>query len=99
MHNIDLNKKTILITGSAGFIGANLAKSLLSSFKGITIIGIDNLNDYYDVKLKEYRLKMIDSVQKMDGSSFKFYKQDIADKEALDSLFNLYLSLRDLEYQ
>lgn len=90
MGTIVLSKKTILITGSAGFIGANLAKTLLLSFKGITVIGIDNLNDYYDVKLKEYRLKMIDSAQKMDGSSFKFYKQDIADKEALDSLFNLY---------
>lgn len=90
MQTIDLTGKTILITGAAGFIGANLAGALLTSYKDIIVIGVDNLNDYYDVKLKEYRLNLIDSKEKMDGSSFKFYKQDIADKEAIDSLFNLY---------
>ena len=57
--NINLSQKTILITGAAGFIGANLSMSLLHSFVTVNIIGIDNMNDYYDVSLKEYRLKQI----------------------------------------
>ena len=55
--NVDIENKTILVTGAAGFIGANLVKRLLKDHKNIKIIGIDNLNDYYDVSLKEYRLK------------------------------------------
>lgn len=90
MKTIELNKKTILMTGFAGFIGANLAGTLLSRYQEITIIGVDNLNDYYDIGIKEYRLKCIDSIKKADGSSFKFYKQDIADKKALLSLFRQY---------
>lgn len=90
MKAVDLNKKTILITGAAGFIGANLVIALLTNLKGTTVIGIDNLNDYYDVTLKEYRLKMIDSAEMMEGSSFKFYKQDIADMKGISSLFTLY---------
>lgn len=90
MRTIELNKKTILITGAAGFIGANLAGALLIGYRDITVIGVDNLNNYYDSGLKEYRLNLIDSMEKKDGSSFIFYKQDIADKEALDSLFHLY---------
>jgi len=57
MDKINLNYKTLLITGAAGFIGSNLVKRLLRDVKGATIIGIDNINDYYDVRLKEYRLK------------------------------------------
>lgn len=57
--NVDLNGKTILITGAAGFIGANLSRVLLTMFEDIKIIGVDNLNDYYDVSLKEYRLEQI----------------------------------------
>ena len=51
-----MNDKTLLVTGAAGFIGSNLVKRLLRDVKGATIIGIDNINDYYDVRLKEYRL-------------------------------------------
>ena len=56
MQTIDLNGKTILVTGAAGFIGSNLVKRLLHDYNSITIVGIDNMNDYYDVSLKESRL-------------------------------------------
>ncbi|MCI8642042.1 MAG: NAD-dependent epimerase/dehydratase family protein [Lachnospiraceae bacterium] len=62
MQKIDLENKVVLITGVAGFIGANLAVRLLSSFRGIHIVGIDNMNDYYDVSLKEHRLAQIRDV-------------------------------------
>ena len=62
MQKIDLNNKTILVTGGAGFIGSNLIKRLLKDTKGCTIINIDNENDYYDVRLKEYRLKELESL-------------------------------------
>ena len=78
-------KKTILVTGAAGFIGANLVKELLYTTED-KIVGIDNLNDYYDVSLKEYRLKKIES---LDGD-FTFVKGSIADKSLLDSLFETY---------
>ena len=78
-------KKTVLVTGSAGFIGANLVKELIKT-TDYEIIGVDNLNDYYDVALKEYRLKEIESL----NGDFTFIKGNIADRALIDSLFETY---------
>ena len=83
--NIDLRDKTILVTGAAGFIGSNLVKRLMRDFPNATIVGVDNLNDYYDVTLKESRLDELRGLD--DGRKFVFYKNSIADKEFINSLF------------
>ena len=83
--NITLKGKTVLVTGVAGFIGANLAKRLLQDISDIKVVGIDNMNDYYDVRLKEDRLKELSSFL-----SFVFIKGDIADKSTTESLFAEY---------
>ena len=89
MQTIDLNNKTIFVTGAAGFIGANLVKRLLKDTAGSRIVGIDNMNDYYDVSLKDERLKML---QDMDADGrFIFVKGDIADRQLIDSLFEEYM--------
>ena len=93
MQKIELNNKTILVTGAAGFIGSNLVKRLLDDVKGATIVGIDNMNDYYDVSLKEYRLKELETKneeQKANGNRWVFIKGDIADKGTIDGLFADY---------
>ena len=82
---IDLNQKTVLVTGAAGFVGAFLTKRLLEQFPGITVIGIDNLNDYYDPALKHARLEMLSG-----NANFTFVKGDISDRAALDVLFAQY---------
>ena len=87
-QKIDLNGKTILVTGCAGFIGSNLVKRLFRDLKDAIIIGIDNMNDYYDVALKEYRLAEITKIAEED--KWKFVKGDIADKATIDHLFEVY---------
>lgn len=89
-QQIDLNGKTILVTGSPGFIGANLVLRLLSELRSGTIVSLDNLNDYYDPKLKEYRLKLIEDKASNSRATHVFIKGDIADKQLIDHLFDKY---------
>lgn len=82
MAKVTLNNKTVLITGVAGFIGANLAKKILSTVKSVKIVGIDNMNAYYNVSLKEFRLKELEEYKQ-----FTFVREDVADKAALQKIF------------
>ena len=84
---INLNDKTILVTGHAGFIGSNLVHRLFSEMKSGTIVGVDNLNNYYDPTLKIYRLDELDKA-KPSGINFVSVKGDIADKAMIDKLFS-----------
>ena len=89
--NVELNNKTVLVTGAAGFIGANLVKELLKTVEHINIVGFDSCNAYYDVSLKEFRLKEIEKLSKeYPGSKWTFVKGNLADKELIDSLFEKY---------
>ena len=83
-YNIDLNGKTILVTGAAGFIGANLVKRLLTGFENVKVVGIDSITDYYDVNLKYERLKEIESLSK----DWAFIKGSIADKTLIEKVFS-----------
>lgn len=87
---VDLNNKTILVTGSPGFIGANLVLRLLSELSGGTVISLDNMNDYYDPKLKEYRLSLIEKAAETSPVRHVFIKGSIADKALVDGLFAEY---------
>ena len=84
-QNVDLKSKPILITGAAGFIGANLSKRLLQDFPDAQVIGLDNVNDYYDVRLKEYRLSELTTYP-----NFSFIKGNLADKARIDRIFEQY---------
>lgn len=89
--NVNLKNKTILVTGAAGFIGSNLVLELLRTTEPVHIVGIDNMNDYYDVSIKEYRLQQIENeVQKHSDSSWNFVKGSIADKALIDQIFADY---------
>ena len=89
MERINLDNKCLFVTGAAGFIGSNLVKRLFKDVKGATIVGIDNMNDYYDVRLKEFRLNELnDSVPA--GTTWTFIKGDIADKATIDGIFEQY---------
>ena len=93
MQKIDLDHKVIFVTGAAGFIGSNLVKRLFKDVKGATVIGIDNMNDYYDVALKEYRLETLNTEHgalNINGNHWKFVKGDIADKQTIDGIFEEY---------
>ena len=86
--NIDLQNKSILITGAAGFIGANLVMELLRGTAAVTIVGLDSMNDYYDVSIKEYRLTEIDKLaRKAPNSRWHFVKGNLADRALLEQLF------------
>ena len=87
---IPLSGKTVFVTGAAGFIGANLVLRLLSQGEDITVIGLDNMNDYYDVKLKEWRLEQIHKAAMSNPKAWKFIRGDIADKEMVDDIFKAY---------
>ena len=87
---VELNGKNILVTGSPGFIGANLVMRLLKEMKSGTVISFDMMNDYYDPKLKEYRLKEIEKVAEKSAAKHVFIKGNLADKEKLDSVFAEY---------
>ena len=91
-YNIDLNGKTILVTGAAGFIGSNLVKRLFHDVKNIKVIGIDSITDYYDVNIKHERLKEIENIASSQnredrGGSWTFVHASIADKEAVEKIF------------
>lgn len=84
-YNVDFTGKTLLVTGASGFIGANLVKRLFALAEGITVVGVDNMNDYYDVSIKEQRLAELRRFP-----SYVFVKGSIADKPLVDSLFEKY---------
>lgn len=90
MQKINLNGKSILVTGSPGFIGANLVLRLLSELTSGTVVSLDNMNDYYDPALKEYRLSLIEKAAENSPVKHIFVKDSIANKSLIDKLFDEY---------
>lgn len=90
-YNVNLEEKTVLVTGAAGFIGSNLVKRLFHDVKNIRVIGLDSITDYYDVNIKYERLneiqKIIDSCSSCSRKEWRFVKANLADKAAIDALF------------
>lgn len=85
MDNLNFDNKTVLVTGASGFIGSNLVKRICSLSDNATVIGLDNMNDYYDVRLKEERLSELSHYQ-----NYTFIKGDISDKKLIDDIFEKY---------
>ena len=92
MQHIDLKNKTIFVTGSAGFIGSNLVLELLRTQSPVNIVGLDNLNNYYDVNIKEWRLAEINKcAAEHPESKYTFIKGDLADKTTVDNIFHDFI--------
>ena len=88
--NVELDGKTIFVTGAAGFIGSNLILMLMKNIQKVHIVGIDNMNDYYDVSLKEFRLNEMKELDALVSGDFTFIKGSIADKALINELFVKY---------
>lgn len=88
--NVILNGKAILVTGAAGFIGCNLCKKLLNDYNCSELVGLDSITDYYDVNIKHERLKEIEALATSTGKKWTFIKANLADKTAIDNLFEKY---------
>ena len=89
--NIELNNATVLVTGAAGFIGSNLVLDMLDSWCGMCIVGVDNLNDYYDVSIKEHRLsEIVSRASAHHDNQWVFLRGDISDKAFVDDVFRNY---------
>lgn len=89
-NNVELRGKCVLVTGAAGFIGSNLVMELIRTVGDIKIIGLDSVNDYYDPKIKEYRLGEIEKLVKNSSAEFIFIKGNIADRQLIDDTFSTY---------
>ena len=91
MPNVELNNKTVLVTGAAGFIGSNLVLELLRTLDSVRIVGLDNMNDYYDVSIKQWRLKEIEKLAaQKSNSQWIFIRGSIADRDLIDECFSQY---------
>ena len=88
--NVTLEGKTVLVTGAAGFVGANLVMKLMKNEKNVRIIGVDSVNDYYDVAIKEYRLKMLEDMSQEYSGEWIFLRGNIADREFIEEVFVKY---------